>query len=379
MDQGIIYDPKATRDFLEDMTRLGVNVNRVRENAGNAVHSCVQRYERIRGSLESRIRLLNMQLEELTSSQNGDNPPDSGQISRLQTQLANAKTALSRLNHLWSEFYPPLNYSQKLLDDHYDIFLSQKSKAVSTLNAFAAKMLSARQDARNLDSIPTSGPTPTQGWCPQNRLKAVTTDSAGSKTITVSIAGMSKSYPCDMAGLARAYRAADRSGDADAIRITGAMFEVESFRNSLNLGRGDPKVPQLGGYHGDVRKQDPKGYESHHIPAQAVQQVEGLNKDWLPALSISHEDHALTASYKGNNSRRLTSVIPGGPEALTYKDAVIKNLHQGETGYLHSMKCELLDLKDTTGDKYDGAISAYLDAVLDMLSTRGIPDVKTGK
>ena len=37
------------------------------------------------------------------------------------------------------------------------------------------------------------------------------------------------------------------------------------------------------------------------------------------------------------------------------------------------MKSEILDLKATTGSKYDGAISAYLDAVQDMLATRGIP------
>jgi hypothetical protein len=40
------------------------------------------------------------------------------------------------------------------------------------------------------------------------------------------------------------------------------------------------------------------------------------------------------------------------------------------------LKNEVYDLKSATGGRYDGGISAFLDAVIDMIATRGIPDAK---
>lgn len=78
-----------------------------------------------------------------------------------------------------------------------------------------------------------------------------------------------------------------------------AQFELGVLRETLELTDRDPSVLQLGGFHGDVKKNEQKkasGYESHHIPAQSVFSV---CADELPAIALTNEDHKKTDSYAG--------------------------------------------------------------------------------
>ena len=211
------------------------------------------------------------------------------------------------------------------------------------------------------------------GWCASNSMTAVRCDEDGKKTVSMTIGGVQRVYPCNKSGMARAYRHAKASGNQDMIARTSAMFEIETLREDLELGAGETGFAQLGGYHKDVKEQDPVGYESHHIPSQGTQAEDGK---MLPTISITYDDHKLTSSFAGKQRKTYQPVFPTGIPSTSYKESIIQNLEQGSPGYVDSVKHELLDLRSTTGHRYDGGISAYLDAVIDMLSTRGIPTAK---
>lgn len=210
-------------------------------------------------------------------------------------------------------------------------------------------------------------------WCILPGLSAVRRDSEGQKVVVMTIADVERAYPCTQSGMETAYRYAKASGNRDMIARTSAMFEIETFREDMELDGGDTNFAQIGGYHKYVQKWEPKGYESHHIPSQTVQAANGK---MLPALAITKEDHKLTSSYGGKQRKTYHSVFPDNVSETKYKDSVSQKLEQGGSGYIELVKAELLDLRITTGHRYDGGISAYLDAVIDMLATRGIPKVK---
>ena len=211
------------------------------------------------------------------------------------------------------------------------------------------------------------------GWCASNSMTAVSVNECGQKTVSMTIGGIERSYPCTKSGMAKAYRHAKASGNPDLIARTSAMFEIETLREDLELGEGEPGFSQLGGYHKDVKEQDPIGYESHHIPSQGTQGEDGK---MLPTISITYDDHKMTSSFAGKQRKTYQPVFPTEIPLTSYKESVIQNLEKGSSGYIDSIKHELLDLRSTTGHRYDGGISAYLDAVIDMLSTRGIPKAK---
>lgn len=211
------------------------------------------------------------------------------------------------------------------------------------------------------------------GWCPKSNMRAVSFNSKGQKTVRIPIGEKVTVFNCSLAGIEKAYSSAIESGDADLIRRVSAMYEIESFRNTIDLGRGDPGYAQLGGYHKDVKVQCPKGYESHHIPARSVQAEKA---DRLPALAITKEDHKLTSSYSGKQRHRFHSVFPDDKSTLTYKEEVSKTIAEGGSGYVRAVINELYDLKNCVGDRYDGAIAAFLDAIIDLLASDGIPEAK---
>lgn len=211
------------------------------------------------------------------------------------------------------------------------------------------------------------------GWCPKSSFQAVSVGSGGQKQCAMTIGGTRQTFPCNKSGFAKAHRAAVAAGDPEMIARTGAMFELETLRRDLELTEGFSSVPQLGGYHRDVKGQDPKGYESHHIPARSVQDE---NADWLPAISISAEDHEKTFSYRGKQNRVTQPYFPGSRPGGTYKQEISAQVAKGSSGYVHAVRCELFDLRLSTGHKYDGGISAFLDAAIDMIATRGIPESK---
>lgn len=213
------------------------------------------------------------------------------------------------------------------------------------------------------------------GWCASNSMTAVSLNESGQKMVSMTIGGEERSYNCTRSGIAQAYRHAKASGDQDMMARTSAMFEIETLRKDLALGEGEDGFAQIGGYHKDVKKQDPKGYESHHIPSRAVQDV---NAEMLPAISITHDDHALTSSFAGKQSKVYSSIFSPESSSASYKNDMVQTLERGGHGYVDAIKDELLDLRSTTGHRYDGGISAYLDAVMDLLCTQGIPKAKHG-
>lgn len=210
------------------------------------------------------------------------------------------------------------------------------------------------------------------GWCPKHHIENVCLDDNGNKMFRMNIGDSSMNFPCTLSGAAKAYRAAVKSGDSDLIARTSAIYEVEVFRSELDLGSGAADYPQLGGYHGDVSRQDPPGFESHHIPSRSIQDV---NPNWLPAISISREDHEMTSSYSGKQKKVYKPLFSSG-EGKKYIEDTSALLAKGSCGYIQLMKNEILDLVRDTGHRYDGGISAYFDAVIDMIARRGIPDAK---
>lgn len=210
------------------------------------------------------------------------------------------------------------------------------------------------------------------GWCARNSMQAVSVGEDGKKSVSMRIGGKDITIPCTKSGMARAYREARRSGDKDLEVRAAAMFEIETLREDLELTAGEDPV-QLGGYHRDVKGQDPAGYESHHIPSRSVQDADA---DWLPALSISKDDHKETFSYAGKQRRVYRPVLPSNTPKLSYQQEMSQELGKGSSGYVAAVRDELYDLRVSTGHKYDGGISAYLDAVIDMLASRGLPGNK---
>lgn len=226
---------------------------------------------------------------------------------------------------------------------------------------------------KNADSGGVEGALPV-GWCTSNSMTAVGVSKHGQKIVTMTIGGVERSFPCTKSGMEEAYGCAKASGNQDMVARTSAMFEIEAFRESLELGNGEPGFAQLGGYHKDVKKQDPTGYESHHIPSRATQDEDG---EMLPTISITHGDHAITSSFAWKQRKKYQPVFSPSISSTNYKESIIQNLEKGSAGYVDSIKHELWDLRSTTGHRYDGGVAAYLDAVIDMLSTRGIPKARS--
>lgn len=393
MADTIRFDPAAARDYLEEMEQLKRSADIRRENNLSAVSYAQRSYDSLWDSLRIREDRACQKLEELQSASSDEEEGEQTEIFQAQQELNEAQMARCRLERLWEELYPGVRQLQIRMEEHYDDFVRHKQNGDLELQRYDETLRQFREVVRG-EEVPSSGERGALiGWCPgANWFSAVTAQPDGSKSAFVTIGGKRQSFSCDRSGFAKAYRTAWRSGDRDMMARTSAMFEVETFRESLELGMGDPNIPQLGGYHGNVSKQDPKGYESHHIPSDASQD---RHKNWLPALSLTREDHRLTASHGRKQFRTYCSVfsydrkvIKGAntldkkwennrksrrQEADFYVNEVIRQIRIGEIGWIQIMKSEILELKAAFGDKYDGAISAYLDAVLDMLATRGIP------
>ena len=208
------------------------------------------------------------------------------------------------------------------------------------------------------------------GWCARNSMQAVSVDQGGQKHVSMRICGRDISFPCSKSGAARAFREAKRTGDQDLIARTYAMFEIETLREILELTTGEGAV-QLGGYHRDVKGEAPAGYESHHIPSRSVQNID---PEWLPTIAISRDDHIHTSSYGGKQRKTYKPFLPDSTPNLPYRQEMSQLVGKGCSGYIEAVRDELYDLRLNTGHKYDGGISAYLDAVIDMLAVRGLPE-----
>lgn len=320
-----------------------------------------------------------------------DAPTLETQVHRIEDNMASFSRLVANGNSDISEYMSIMDKAGATLygSASNDSNMSASASAGVTSNASArqgtkegisdsasstASQTATSGSGRQFDGIPVRVAVPI-GWCTSNNIRAVSVDENGHKVVSMTIGGIERNYTCSMSGMAKAYRHAKASGDQDMIARTSAMFEIETLREDLELGNGDAAFTQLGGYHKDVKNQDPAGYESHHIPSRTTQDADD---EMLPTISITHDDHVLTSSYAWKQNKTYHPIFPTKIPVTNYKESIIQNLEQGSSGYVDSVKHELLDLRSTTGHRYDGGISAYLDAVIDMLSTRGIPKAKSG-
>lgn len=317
-------------------------------------------------------------------------------MERARAELARHQAKLTRLNTAWNTHASDARRHLDTLDGEYQESDTIARNAGQDLALFIRHMEKARSDlygtggavsagaggaASGMGISAGTGASPAgssggygaPGWGPKNSKTAVTVDGTGKKHISLSIGGTSRSFSCDKNGIAQAYRAAVASADADMIARVSAMFEIETLRIDLELEQGDAGFAQLGGYHRDVQPCDPAGYESHHIPARSVLDEKA---GWLPAISITREDHRDTSSYTGRQNRVYAPLFPSNIPGQTYKESISQKVAQGGSGYIEALRNEVWDLRLCTGHRYDGGIAGFLDAVMDMLATRGIPDSK---
>lgn len=146
-----------------------------------------------------------------------------------------------------------------------------------------------------------------------------------------------------------------------------ALFELDTFINSLDLNDGDLSYPQVGGIYGKMSSVP--GFERHHIPSSAAQEI---NKNHLPAILITKDDHKMTDSFRGKQRSRYDSFLPDVPKSPTYKDEVKNEISEGN--YIEVVKAEIFNIIDTCGHKYDGAIKQYFEALREYIKSNGVPN-----
>ena len=101
-------------------------------------------------------------------------------------------------------------------------------------------------------------------------------------------------YDADESGSAETAAGIQTSGTAELDSqqyVIYVLHELNILQEILDLTDGEPGVLQLGGYHGEVKKDASKvaeKFESHHIPSQGAL---ADNADNLPTIAISKEDH----------------------------------------------------------------------------------------
>ena len=124
------------------------------------------------------------------------------------------------------------------------------------------------------------------GWISADSMKVLRLDDLKRKVFSITINGKDKTYSGDIYGINQAYQDAVASGSRRIEHQLAMIRDLEIFRNGLQppLTSGDVGVAQIGGYYKDVRKQEPAGYEAHHIPAMVIWN-KNQNKDNNPEKS----------------------------------------------------------------------------------------------
>ena len=159
-----------------------------------------------------------------------------------------------------------------------------------------------------------------------------------------------------------------------AMEKEGFKTDIAGLRGTLDIGPGAAGVQQLSGAHKDVQKKEEKGYESHHIPSQAVLKEYGVDTNEWPTIALTKEDHAKTDSYRGKQ-RKTTEYVFSGGKSEPYKKEAAELL--GRPGGLFELvRDEILNIKAACGDKYDSAIDEYLKRIVEYVNKHGIPKKK---
>ena len=154
------------------------------------------------------------------------------------------------------------------------------------------------------------------------------------------------------------------SGDVNCMNKYRTLYELNSFFEELDLTDGAENIIQEGGLYKDLKTH--LGYERHHIPSCAIQEK---NKNYLPAIAMTKEDHALTDSYRWKQNKKTTSLW--GEEFKEYKIEASNKVSDNE--YIELVKAEIFNVVESTGHKYDGGIKAYFQSLYTMIEKDGVP------
>ncbi len=147
------------------------------------------------------------------------------------------------------------------------------------------------------------------------------------------------------------------------------IFELESFLEEMDFSDGDSSIIQSGGSHKNVKNTvKGKGYESHHIPARSV--FSNKAED-LPTIALTEEDHTKTSSFKGRMRSKYKPFIPGNEDFPNHKGMVQQKVDEGLLA--ETIKDEIYEIRDTFGEKYDGAIKQYIAAMIEYIKKNGTP------
>lgn len=188
-------------------------------------------------------------------------------------------------------------------------------------------------------------------------------------TFDIEIGGENRNIGFEPEQVAAAYDKALSADDVEACKRLSVIYDLSCFKDELELGDGDAEVPQLAGEYSVIRKIEPEGFEAHHMPAKSAV-YDNMNE--LPAVAMEASDHAQTDSYRGRANHVFKSFIPGLQLSDSYKYETAKEINEGR--YVHVVKCEIYNIKDRCGSKYDGAIGKFLDASMKYVAKNGVPN-----
>ena len=171
----------------------------------------------------------------------------------------------------------------------------------------------------------------------------------------------------------RAYHSGLVSGvSIRSIEVEAFKRDIIGLSRTMDLSEGEEGIVQLSGTHDYVRNNDGLGYESHHIPSAAVLKEFGIDTNQWPTIALRKEDHELTDSYKGKQRKVLRSEIDPQNVMGTYKEESI-NMIASSGGLFQLVRDEIYNIKDSCGDRYDGAIKQFFQQISSYIEKNGIP------
>lgn len=149
----------------------------------------------------------------------------------------------------------------------------------------------------------------------------------------------------------------------------GALVDLEGLKESLSLSEGNLGTNQLAGIYKDIK---PSGYERHHIPSVGALKAFGVDTKSWPTILLTKDDHAKTDSYREKQRSKYDSIFPDDKRSDTYKDSAIELMNR-DGGFVELVRDEIYNIREQCGEKYDGAISQFLDVLKDHILKHGIP------
>lgn len=169
----------------------------------------------------------------------------------------------------------------------------------------------------------------------------------------------------------KAYRESLSKKDTQLCERIKCIYDLVVLRDSLELTDGDLDILQLGGLYQDTKRTVKRlrvSLHSHHIPAQSVQND---NKKNLSTVVITGEDHKKTDSFLWKSITRHQSFLSDVSKSQSYKNEAKQMINDGRFAEL--VEKEVFNIRDQFGNKYDGGIKQYFDAIIEYIGEYGIP------